>query len=63
MARAIPGQSTDAENNRAAPKVVDRSAPVKASRSRLQDNKLDTDPQSSGLQADARIQKFGGSTK
>lgn len=63
MARAIPGQSTDSENDRALPKVTNRSDAVKGSRRPIREVSADLDVLTSALQADARVQKFGGSTK
>jgi len=63
MARAIPGQSTDSENARAAPKVVDRSDAVKGSRRSIREVSADLDVLTSQLQGDARTQKLGGSAK
>jgi len=57
-------QSTDAENDRAPLKVADRSAPVKrASLGGIQDNRQDTDLNTSALTGDSLVQKFGGSSK
>jgi len=56
-------QSTDAENARAPLKVSDRSAPVKKSSRSLRQVSADLDTPTSALQANARVQKFGGSTK
>jgi len=63
MARPVPGQSTDAENDRGLPKVTNRSDAVKGSRRSIREVSADLDSLTANLTGDAIIQKLGGSAK